>query len=106
MSRAEAQQLSRGQTRDVSRRREHLKNSFCRSLHKKTTNIGTCMSKFVSCRILMLGCCTAPNRVAPRQTWPQGSAVDSKALLYQGVHVLHHSSLLHCRQCLWSALSA
>ena len=104
MSPAEAQQPSRGHTRDLSRRTELLKNSFSQSMHTKTTNSGCCLSKFVLRRISLLLCCTAPNRVARRQMYPQGSAVHSKALLYQGVHVLHHGSLLHCRQCLWSAL--
>ena len=103
MSRAEARQPSRGQTRDLSRRTELLKNSFSQSLHTKTINSGYCPSKIVSRRISLLACCTAPNRVARRQTYPQGSAVHSKALLYQGVHVFQHSGLLHCS---WSALSA
>ena len=106
MLRAEAQQPSRGQTKDLSRRTELLKNNFYQSLHRKTTNSGGCPSKFVSRRISLLLCCTAPNRIARRKTYSQGSAVHTKALLYQSVHVLHHNNLLHCRQCLWSALSA
>ena len=65
---------------------------------------GCCPSQFVSRRISLLVCCTVRNRVARRQTYPEGFAVHSKALLYQGVDVLHYSGLLHCRQCFWSAL--
>ena len=99
MSREEAQQPSRGQTRELSRRTKLLKNSFSQSLHTRT-NSGCCPSKFVSHRISLMMCCTAPNRGARRKKYSQSSAVHSRALLYQGFHVLHHTGLLHCRQCL------
>ena len=105
MSCAEAQQPSRGQTRRLIVGTELLKNSFCQSVHIKTTNSAYCPSKFVSRRISLLVCCTEPNRIAGRPTYPQCFAIYSKALLYQGVHDLHNSSVLNCRQRLWSAHS-
>ena len=65
--------LSRGQTKDHSHQTEVLKNSFCKLVHIKTTNNDCCQSKFVSRHISLLVCCTAPNRVARRETHPQGS---------------------------------
>ena len=105
ISRAEGQQPSRGQTRDVSLG-QNCSRTVPKSLHTKTTNSVCCTAKIVSRRISQLVCCTAQNRVDRCQTYPQRFAVHSKALLYQGVHVLHHSSLLHCLQCLWSGLPA
>ena len=106
MSCAEAQQPIRGQTRGLIVETELLKNSFYQSVHIKTTNSAYCPSKFVSRHIsLLVVCCTEPNRVAGRQMYPQCPAVYSKALLYQGVHELHNSGLLNCRQCLSSAHS-
>ena len=32
-----------------------------------------------------------------------GYAVHSKALLFQGVHLLHNNALVNCSHCLWSA---
>ena len=98
-------QPNRGQTRDLILRTEILKNHFCQVLHMKTTNSGCCPSKFLSRCISLLVCCSAPKRVARRYTYPQYSAVRSKALVYQGVHVLHNSGLLNCRRCLWLAQS-
>ena len=93
-------------TRDLSRRTELLKNNFWQSLHKKTTNKGFCPSMFALRRILLLVCCTAQNRVARRDIYPEGSFVHSKDSLDQGVHILYHGGLLHCSEYLWSGLSA
>ena len=105
MSRTEAQQPSRGRTTDLRLWTELLKKSFSQLPHTKTTNSGCCPSKFVSHCISVLVLCTARYRVAHPETLSQGSDVHSKALLYQCLHVLHDSCLLHCRECLRSALS-